>query len=271
MATAGFRSNVDKLVRCLQQISEDGYNVKEVVKGGSLGKGTATPDSDIDLVVYFNGLRSIQDLEDARPDLKRLIKSAIKHSTFSHQIEWKKGTTFAVKCRMNGTGVDILPAFDVLGELGTPAAVYKSMKRYPGGPDEAADQYSASLTKLQRNFVRKTDSTVKGATRMLKEWSKENDVDISSYCLELVAIYVDSRNPDLSQEDLFRKCMGRLANCHALCIAFDEYYDSDRYTRYMDAPYILDPANPYKDTLEHADWKEVSRDANAYFREDNYY
>nr|KAG5693106.1 hypothetical protein BaRGS_014056 [Batillaria attramentaria] len=85
-ANGRFNSYVDAVVRTIHQISYGDYSVKEVIKadfgneGGSLGKGTATSDSDIDLVVYFNGLHSIEDLKRMRPKLIELIEKQIRGS-----------------------------------------------------------------------------------------------------------------------------------------------------------------------------------------------
>nr|KAG5693109.1 hypothetical protein BaRGS_014059 [Batillaria attramentaria] len=222
-----FSPSVDRMVRCLHQISTPQYKVKEVIKGGSLGKGTATPESDIDLVVYFNGLNSIEHLKSARPELNQLIASHIGRHL---QLSQLKQSSWFVKCTLDGIEMDIVPAFDVLAERGGAAAVYREMASYPGGVREAAQQYSASLATLQRDFVKYVDSRIKDAIRDLKTWAERNGVKIASYCLELIAIHV--YQPPMSKEQLFRKCMQQLASCDNLRIAFNKNYNNYYYYYY---------------------------------------
>ncbi|KAK7478388.1 hypothetical protein BaRGS_00030392, partial [Batillaria attramentaria] len=207
--TDRFSPSVDRMVRCLHQISTPQYKVKEVIKGGSLGKGTATPESDIDLVVYFNGLNSIEHLKSARPELNQLIASHIGRHL---QLSQLKQSSWFVKCTLDGIEMDIVPAFDVLAERGGAAAVYREMASYPGG----------------RDFVKYVDSRIKDAIRDLKTWAERNGVKIASYCLELIAIHV--YQPPMSKEQLFRKCMQQLASCDNLRIAFNKNYNSGNYT-----------------------------------------
>ncbi|KAK7478391.1 hypothetical protein BaRGS_00030395, partial [Batillaria attramentaria] len=283
-----FNSYVDAVVRTIHQISYGDYSVKEVIKadfgneGGSLGKGTATSDSDIDLVVYFNGLHSIEDLKRMRPKLIELIEKQIRGScstvavpyvasyvsSNSGVIRWpeKQPSDFSLQFTLDDIGVDVLPAFDALAELRSPDAIYKAMERYPGGVHEAAQQYSASLTSLQRDFVKQVDSRIKDAIREMKDWSDKHGPrkSVRSYGLELLAIYM--YKPQMSKDELMRKCMEQLANCGSLRVAFNTNYDSSRYTRFMQVPYIMDPANPYKNVIEGVDADGVSRAANAYLR-----
>lgn len=263
MAT-GLSYYIDRMVRCLQQIASAPYTVEKVVKSGSLGKGTATDASDIDLVVFFNGLHSISDLENSRGILLWLIENQVQR-TWQGPITLKKKTSRSISYRLpDGVEVDILPAFDVQREIGGPSAIYNAMDHYPGSNVQAAQQYSASLAPLQVEFVKKADCRVKEAARMLKEWKEGNHLDIRSYSLELLAIYL--HRPGMSTEELFRNCMVQLTNCDNLRITFNEYYSSSDYIRQLSVPYIMDPVNPYNNTLHGVDTKAVNRAATACFQ-----
>ena len=70
--------------------------------------------ADIDLVVFFNGLSSIQDLQRIRKSVFDLIEDFIKdYEPWQDRIEKKKRTRFSVSYFLDGHEVDILPAFDL--------------------------------------------------------------------------------------------------------------------------------------------------------------
>ena len=70
--------------------------------------------ADIDLVVFFNGLSSIQDLERIREWVFDHIEDYIKdYRPWQSRIRPKKRTTFSVSYFLDDHEVDILPAFDL--------------------------------------------------------------------------------------------------------------------------------------------------------------
>lgn len=64
---------------------------------------------------------------------------------------------------------------------------------------------------------------------------QENDLDIPSYSIEILTIYIWSTkcedNP--GTDHLFREVMRQLATCGTLRVALDDNYKSSRYTRYI--------------------------------------
>ncbi|PVD20450.1 hypothetical protein C0Q70_18606 [Pomacea canaliculata] len=240
---------VDRFVKYLhEQPFRSPYSVKEVIKSGSLGKGTAVRNRvDIDLVVFVNGLTSIDHLETARPELLADLEETLRQSA---RIQPISRTRFSLKYNWNDIEVDILPAVDVLSLYGSPSKVYEVMGRY-GSAGHAAQQFSASLAQLQRDFVKDVPEHVKKAIRLVKLWKKENHLDIRSYSLELLTIYVwqiaGKGNP--GTDYLFCEVMSQLSTCGTLRVAFDVNYNSSFYIRSMSSPYIMDPANPYMNTL----------------------
>lgn len=252
------------MVRCLQKISSPPYSVAKIFKCGSRGKGTSVDDSDIDLVVYFNGIHNIEDLKQARPILLHLIKAEITKS-FQGPITLKTESRKSVSYSLGkGSDVDILPAFDVVNELRCLSNVYREMEHYQGTKASAAQEYSASLAPIQREFVKKADCRVKEAVRKMKEWKDTHNLDIRAYSLELLALSL--HKPDMSTEELVKKCMCQMAHCQNLRVAFDEHYKSARYVGNQTPPYILDPVNPYNNTLHGVDSTAVVKAANAYLR-----
>nr|KAG5693110.1 hypothetical protein BaRGS_014060 [Batillaria attramentaria] len=244
---------VDQFVRFLHQCSDPPFTVDRVVKGGSLGKGTAVRgSSDIDLEVVFNGLSSIEELKNNREVLLDRIERAAEKYKWRGGIQQTKRTKFSIQFKLNGKDVDVLPVFDAMKHLESTGDIYRQMDRYREGAEIAAKEYSASLSELQIAEVKGVDARVKDVIRLLKFWKKHSDSEatrqIPSYSMELLALHMSRRYMSLGIEDLFRKCMGKLGCCHDIRVAFDANYDSRRYTGGLDH-------------------KEVTRAAQRYFQD----
>ncbi|KAL8609119.1 hypothetical protein ACOMHN_046725 [Nucella lapillus] len=261
--TRGRNGEIDDFVRFLHsEFNTAPYSVARVLKSGSLGKGTAVRGSaDIDLVVILNGLRTISDLVEQRPHLLgRLEKAVNGYLPWRGNVELKDKTSFSLCYLLNGEEVDILPALDI-GVYGSTEEVYKHMKAYPQGKVRAAQEFSASLAPLQINFVKPQVEALKRVIRLVKLWKKENDVPIRSYTLELLTIDTDKNYDWRDTEGLFRKVLTRLEDCRSIKVMFDDNYNSGLYASRHKAPYVVDPANPYMDTLYGADCSKVSEAA----------
>ncbi|PVD20448.1 hypothetical protein C0Q70_18604 [Pomacea canaliculata] len=213
---------VDRFVRYLHdQPFSYPYSVKEVIKSGSLGKGTAVRNlADIDLVVFVNGLSSIDELQRARPQLLAGLREKVRQSA---RIQPASSSSFSLTYNWND---------------------------------------------IERDFVKDVPEHVKKVIRLVKLWKKENHLDIRSYSLELLTIYVwqaaGRGNP--GTDYLFREVMRQLSTCGTLRVAFDANYNSSTYTRSMSQPYILDPANPYMNTLHGTSIGNTSESAKRVLR-----
>lgn len=240
---------VKRFVRYLHERPfQSPYSVKEVIKSGSLGKGTAVRDlADIDLVVFVNGLTSIDDLKEEREDL---LEDLEDHLRTTAKISPEKSSKYSLTYDWHDIKVDILPAVDVLSLYGSPRKVYDVMGQFKPRR-EAAQQFSASLAPLQRDFVKEIPEYVKKVIRLVKLWKEENSLEIRSYSIELLTIFVWTSNGEENPgtDNLFRKVMRKLATCETLQVGFDDNYKCSAYPS-MSPPYIRDPANPYMNTLE---------------------
>lgn len=73
--------------------------------------------ADIDLVVFFNGLSSIDDLVSIREWVLNHVETNIAgYRPWQGRIARKKRTRFSVSYVLDGHKVDILPAFDLTSE-----------------------------------------------------------------------------------------------------------------------------------------------------------
>lgn len=262
------RKEVDRFVRFLHEFSAAPFKVSRVIEGGSLGKGTTVKNmSDIDLEVVFGGLTSIGDLQKNRKQILDALEKAVLRRQWGVLMIQTKRTKFSIQFQLNGVDIDVLPVFDVEKHVGSPPEIYTEMKKFSGGVERAAQEYSASFSELQIASVKPVDAKIKDVIRLLKFWKKTEGLDIPSYSIELLALHECRNSTSQSIDQLFRRCMGKLTCCHDICIVFDTNYDSMRYTKGRKAPFIMDPANPYMNTLDGTDIRAVTMSGNGYFRE----
>ena len=73
--------------------------------------------ADIDLVVFLNGLSSIQDLQYSRPGLLNKLEKKVKnYMPWRGRIVLQDHTPFSLRYILDGQQVDVLLAFDILSE-----------------------------------------------------------------------------------------------------------------------------------------------------------
>ena len=71
--------------------------------------------ADIDLVVFFNGLSSISDLEASRKHLLDLLKEKVQsYGPWRGRIALQNRTLFSLCYTLDGQEIDILPACDII-------------------------------------------------------------------------------------------------------------------------------------------------------------
>lgn len=91
-------------------------SLNALLQAGSLGNGTSfSGNGDIDLIVYINGLNSIDDLINHRQELLESLKTCVQsYGPWQGHLQIKDVTKFAVRCTMNGSKIDLLPAYNLL-------------------------------------------------------------------------------------------------------------------------------------------------------------
>ncbi|KAL8609120.1 hypothetical protein ACOMHN_046726 [Nucella lapillus] len=272
--TSRRNAEIDGFVRFLHsEFNNPPYTVARVLKSGSLGKGTAVRDSaDIDLVVILNGLRTISDLVAQRPPLLRRLEKAVDgYSPWRGKVQLQDKTRYSLCYLLNGQEVDILPAMDIAA-YGSTLEIYKQMKSYPEGKVQAAMEFSASFAALQIEFVKPQDEALKKVIRLIKFWKKERHLDIRSYTLELLTIHTAEQGQWRDTEDLFRKVLTRLENCQSIGVGFGKHYSvcsggsSDSVLSSYSPAFVVDPANPFMNTLHGTDLDAVSKAARDMLR-----
>ncbi|XP_013391360.2 2'-5'-oligoadenylate synthase 1-like [Lingula anatina] len=254
---------IDRLVRYLQ--TEVSVDVDSVIKGGSLGKGTALKDkSDIDCVVFINyvgDLRSSiramsgQWLQETIEKIRRCLRNWKSLPEFEVVGE----TMHAVKLRYKRGSftcdVDLLPAIDIL-KKGTPQQVYDAMKSLS---PHLREYCSAPLVQLQVEFVKRQQPVVKDLIRFVKHWRKERFRDChvsksrlpSSYLLELLCIKVwemTGRPWTMDKRQGLKAVMSLLTERSHQRVEWSENYNPSKYPLSSTFDLLVrDPANPLND------------------------
>ncbi|KAK6169570.1 hypothetical protein SNE40_020599 [Patella caerulea] len=232
-----------------------------IVKGGSLGKGTAVRrTADLDLVVFFNGYSTMEEFIEEKKKPGGILDQFSDYLTAEdidskHWIAESRSGPFHITLNMESTEtkydikVEILPAINVIGrniyEGCNMDPVYVNMARES---HDTREHYSPCLVQKQRQFVRGQSSEVKNLIKLIKYWKNENDLEIKSYMCELLAIHV-TRQGFSNMRSEFLSVLDLLVNYDSLRITFDEFYQPLKWEKYFPkAPYVIDPASPFQNT-----------------------
>ncbi|CAH3018738.1 unnamed protein product [Porites evermanni] len=252
-----FNDAVDSLYRELQRdLQGTEYAVHNLIKGGSMAKGTAIKnDADLDCVMVMNSIDDASQLRRKLPAIKRRLESCLRGSIGS---SWKlaseqKETRFSLQFSMSRypgetVDVDLLPTFEA-NVRDIDGTFYRNML----GDTTNWQYYSAALVLIQRHFVTERPALVKDLIRLVKYWRKKFLQKKSakrlppSYLLELLTIHAWE---NANRPDRFDLKIGFKAVIEAL----------KNHQRLRRGPYIIDPANPTKNLYDDVNcWPEVKR------------
>lgn len=200
---------IDEFIRAVEgAFSKSGQSIAEIHKSGSLGKGTAIRGgADIDLVVYFNGLSTMNDLKSKRPQLLKDLEQKISEiRLWTGRVRLQGKTPYALAYTFDGEQMDILPGFDIVKAYpGGLKTIYSELSALssPACSASEAQNYSVSLAPLQIKFVKGHNETVKRGIRLLKYWKQAKNLDLRSYAMELLAIHAARSGHEKSTKDVF--------------------------------------------------------------------
>ncbi|XP_038076301.1 2'-5'-oligoadenylate synthase 2-like [Patiria miniata] len=286
------RLAVDTVVRYLHEVcstNKNLFDISEVIKGGSLGKGTMVKDlSDVDLVAFINpphmtSLGSIdpQAYRDKLNAVFKELEAALRRTEdISVRINRSDAylVNFSVEVRSAAANhprwveVDLLPTADNISGITLDSLFRKmlQMRGYDRG------FYSASLVKFQRDFVKYQPVYVKELIRLVKYWAYTclPQALRKSYPLELITIH---RWEEAGRPSRFKKVQGlrdvlqTLTDLSRLRAYWVEHYDEALAERWIEKlgcsnPIVLNPANPTTNVCwvyQRPDNREQIQDAAA--------
>ncbi|XP_040449216.1 2'-5'-oligoadenylate synthase 1-like [Falco naumanni] len=275
---------------------EGNIHVHKTVKGGSAGKGTALRNnSDADVVLFLSCFSSYQEQKQERPYILDLIKSRLQACrqslmfTVSISEPRYKGPgntprslslTLCSKETLESIEVDILPAYNALGQVSKDAPpdveVYVGLLNASSGPGE----FSPCFTELQKKFVKRYPAKLKNLLRLVKHWYKEMlrpqypTADLPpKYALELLTIYAweegTGSHESFVMAEGFRTVLELLCRHQEICIYWEIYYSLQhrqigahvKRLLHSPRPIILDPADPTGILGQGKDWDLLAQEA----------
>uniref|UniRef100_A0A8C8AJL1 2'-5'-oligoadenylate synthetase like n=1 Tax=Otus sunia TaxID=257818 RepID=A0A8C8AJL1_9STRI len=258
---------------------ETNIRVHKTVKGGSAGKGTALQNnSDADVVLFLSHFSSYRQQKQERSYILDLIKKRLRvcRETLSFTVTISKpqyrgpdktprsvSLTLGSRTTSESIDVDILPAYDALGQVSRDARldmeVYVELLNARGDPGE----FSPCFTELQKKFVKRYPAKLKNLLRLVKHWYKELlkprycGADLPpKYALELLTIYAWEEGTgscdSFVMAEGFRTVLELLCRHQEICIYWEMYYSLQhaqigahiKNLMRSRCPIILDPADP---------------------------
>jgi len=257
ISSRSFNSRVAQALSTIKEVVESKLflNVAEVVKGGSVGKGTAIAEcEDAELVFFVKGLPATQH-KKWLPPLLRSVQSVLVENLDAEMASDVECTETSVRVSVkNQVTVDLKfsPAFESYAS--TVQALGAS------GP-EARKPFEASFVKERTQFVAKQPGNVKVTIRLLKWWRDQQAWSCSltrpsDYLIELIAIYAYQQCGKLTQAQMIANCMSIFARFDQLRVMWSNYYDQkDVWSPLMmQRPLLMDPVNPFANIVDPQDF-----------------
>jgi len=228
-------------------------NVEQVVKGGSVGKGTAISGSAFAEAVLFLAAMPAATMEKWLPPLQKAAAAVLREHMEGgqHGIGDVRIVGDAVRLTCKGlVTVDLRfsPAFASHGEA------VEAMRSQ--GPD-ARRLLAAAFAKEKAQFIAKQPGQVKVTMRLLKWWRDQQQWSSeltrpSDDVLELVAVYSAVQTKPADQRVAIANAMSLLAKFGELRIVWSNYYaKEDIWTPLLhQRPLLMDPTNPFANVAD---------------------
>lgn len=271
--TEEFNSEMQKTVDKICHFLREHMRPNKIVKGGSLGKGTAIRGrSDIDLVLILNEVKSAEDLKEKLPGIKEEIIKTLRENSRQLSIvpnsisEREFLVKFSVEGLHDNIDVDLLPTF-YFEDL---KRLYRTMR----ADTDHVEYYSAALVEQQVEFVKNYSANVKSLIRLVKYWRKTMVVPYEakrkipkSYVMELITIHLSEKHNvnggTFNTLKAFRSIMEELKNYESLNIIWTKNYSRCEIPGAIrtERPLLMDPANPMNNLGSTFVWEEIENAA----------
>jgi len=222
-------------------------NVAQVVKGGSVGKGTAiTGTTDAQIVFFLKGLPPC-DHSKWLPALLRAVAGVLtEHLNNDHSVEGIETTKDSVHMKVKGcVEVDLrfTPEFEGYDEVIQAMTQQRPDLRKP---------FDIALVKEKVQFVSKQPGQVKVTMRLLKWWRDQQRwssvlTTPSDDILELIAVYSALQSKPKDQRTAIANAISLLARFDELRIVWSNFYDKEDIWSPLlqQRPLLMDPVNPF--------------------------
>ena len=234
---------------------ETGITPKEVIKGGSLGQGTAVNgEFDLDLVIITEAI-TLEEIKgnDGAADYSFWLRKleCYVHKTMPDRCTDIRVTKMAVIFQYQGEiEVDLL----ISPHIVDPHEFYRFLGLIP---PEHHSSYTVCTNKWQVEFISKQTNTVKDLIRKAKMWRNLIYRDThrarpKSYLMALLVIAAHEQAGSAEASAVTRELKKLVANNQSVDVHWNKYYTITHSgsgvplpPHCATAPRILDPANPF--------------------------
>lgn len=255
-----FQDQIDNLVyRLTKEISEHKIDTRviKVLQAGSWKKGTIIkPDTenpvDIDLIFYLDiDSNELVKLQSANSILLPLLKKI--YPMKSESDFWQSKKTAGLEFVDSGLNVDVVP----VGKTSNP--------NYVAQPDKDFKFYYTA-PQLQLDFIsqrKEENANFKTIVRILKKWRNQQELQLSSFSIELIVSYLDiKKGIETNIYEALMRFFTFLSKKANLAIFFDP--EISHMYKSIEA-YIADPTNRENNVVTNMtelDWLVVKQKAN---------
>jgi len=248
ISSRSFNSRLAMTLMAVTEVVKDHLwmNVAHVVKGGSVGKGTAIVGcTDAEVVFFVYGLPTTRHAKWLPPLLKAVSSVLQLHVPPSHGNDISQtSTSVQLKCK-NGVTVDLRfsPVFETFAD---------TVNALAAATPQARKFFEPAFVREQVLFVSKQAGSVKMTIRLLKWWREQQAWSSplcrpSDYLLELIGIYVHQQTKPKDQAQAIANVMHLLSRFDELRVVWThQYRKSDVWSPLLlQRPLLMDPVNPF--------------------------
>lgn len=234
------------------------FHIDHTVIAGSVGKGTAIIDSDIDGILFLNDEHPLfSDVLNEWEDIFTL--------TDALDVQNVRKTKYSIQFTSKTYEFDFLPAPNFVnipnlaGEERIKIQQQKTLEKISENPKKYSYLYSAALAESVLQFIRKQERFVNEMIRIVKFWYKTlyipEYVSGAKQLIELVTVHAAhiERLGGAPTNKMYLRTFGRVLDYiikfDSIHVIFNDEYNSQfkSVARTMGSarPCVLDPANPY--------------------------
>ncbi len=255
-----YQSQIDNLISSIQNEINKNTDTKviKVLQSGSWRKGTIIKPLDdnpidIDLVFFldidFSNYSTFQEINDLIIPLLKKIYPQKSDDEF-----WQNPKTSGLEFIASGLNVDIVPVRET------------NVKDYVEQPDKNNNKFFTSPVN-QLKFIadrKSANSNYSTIVRILKKWKNFQDIELSSFAIELIVAHLDiSFSVESNIEESLLRFFKFIGKKHFPIIKFDAPYGT--YKPDNSTIYIADPTyneNNVTKFISEVEWDIVKQKAN---------
>ncbi len=258
-----YQPQIDHLVSSVKQkiAEQTDTNVIKVLQCGSWRKGTILKPKDdvpvdIDLVFFLNIEHGdIESLQQAHDYVLPILKSVYPQKSDSDF--WTNPKTAGLEFVDSGLNVDVVP----VGKTNVPD--------YVAQPDSDSGLYFTSPEK-QLVFVserKEQNANFSAIVRLLKKWRDFNEVELSSFAIELIVSHLDiEKGVETNIQESILRFFRLVSKKQMPVILFDVPFG--KYVHDGAHVYIADPTNQENNVVKKTtdlEWNMIRIEADRAF------